>query len=115
MKIFFYFLNDPLVENDVNITRLPDHKCTTDRCKVSTGSILKVDRKFIAIKDTDIIRVYTRSHYTSGWVEILYEDDACKHLYSPDGKKFTCPVKKDQAYVYKRLYYVSPRHQKVSY
>ena len=111
-------LKDASPKSEFNITILPDRKCTTDRCRVYKGSILKVDQKFVANRNTEVLNIYTESlggdYSSTPYIHIMDGKNACENLYTLDEQKVSCPVKKGVEYISRNLYYISPRHSNVS-
>ena len=93
---------------------MPNHKCTAKTCKLPVGSVARVDYKFVAKEDSEILAIRVKAYDGHQSFFIIDGEDACKSLYTVDGNKTSCPVKKDQAYVTSNYFYVSPNHEKVS-
>ncbi|KAJ3638634.1 hypothetical protein MTP99_001982 [Tenebrio molitor] len=78
--------------------------CKKPPCRLRKNTVIKVQMK--VTPDRDVDKILNTIHAYIAGVPFPYpgndQTDACKNMYSEDGKNFVgCPLKKGQDYLYK--------------
>ena len=110
--IFLNLLTEIVLPGDpVNITQ-----CNEPPCMLKKGRQVTITQKFVT--DHDVQNLVTSVYAIILNIPLPFigvnGKSACDKIYTLDGNRASCPVKKDQVYMYKNTFDILPSYPVVS-